>query len=470
QEMGEAYPVIVKTQSQIEKILLKEEEQFEITLDQGMRILTDAIDGLESAEIPGEVVFRLYDTYGFPTDLTADVARERNLTLDMEGFEREMQAQRERARAASKFSTTDTAKFNLDLSTEFIGYESLSGPSKVVALFVGEHAVDTIKQGDDAVIVLERTPFYAESGGQVGDTGRLLGDGITFEVQDTQKAGEAFIHKGKVLEGTIQAGDELDAEVDRYLRDATRLNHSATHLLHAALRQILGDHVNQRGSLVEPERLRFDFSHFEALTRKEIKSIERLVNAQIRRNSEIQTEVMNLEAARKKGAMALFGEKYSEDVRVLIMGDGFSIELCGGTHAARTGDIGIFRITAEQGIASGVRRIEAVTGSKALERIEDVEEELFEIATLLRADRGAVLDRLNSVLEQNRKLEKELVQLNARLASGAGTDIAASAIEIGGARVVVHELEGADPKTLPDALDRLKNKLGSGVVVLASVN
>ncbi|MEX0943570.1 MAG: alanine--tRNA ligase [Pseudomonadales bacterium] len=470
QEMGEAYPVIVKTQSQIEKILLKEEEQFEITLDQGMRILTDAIDGLESAEIPGEVVFRLYDTYGFPTDLTADVARERNLTLDMEGFEREMQAQRERARAASKFSTTDTAKFNLDLSTEFIGYESLSGPSKVVALFVGEHAVDTIKQGDDAVIVLERTPFYAESGGQVGDTGRLLGDGITFEVQDTQKAGEAFIHKGKVLEGTIQAGDELDAEVDRYLRDATRLNHSATHLLHAALRQILGDHVNQRGSLVEPERLRFDFSHFEALTREEIKSIERLVNAQIRRNSEIQTEVMNLEAARKKGAMALFGEKYSEDVRVLTMGDGFSIELCGGTHAARTGDIGIFRITAEQGIASGVRRIEAVTGSKALERIEDVEEELFEIATLLRADRGAVLDRLNSVLEQNRKLEKELVQLNARLASGAGTDIAASAIEIGGARVVVHELEGADPKTLPDALDRLKNKLGSGVVVLASVN
>jgi alanyl-tRNA synthetase len=469
-EMGDAYPILEKTRRQIEKILLKEEQQFEATLDQGMRILTDAIDSLDGIEIPGEVVFRLYDTYGFPTDLTADIARERNLTLDMAGFDREMQVQRERARAASKFSAVDTAKFNLDMATGFIGYESLSGQSEVVALFIGERAVDSIKAGDEAVVVLDRTPFYAESGGQVGDTGRLFGNGKTFDVLDTQKAGEAYIHKGKVLEGTIEQGDTLEAEVDRHLRDATRLNHSATHLLHAALRQVLGEHVNQRGSLVEPERLRFDFSHFEALSRDEIKTIERLVNEQIRRNSEIRTEVMNIEAAREKGAMALFGEKYSEDVRVLTMGNGFSVELCGGTHAARTGDIGVFRITSEQGIAAGVRRIEAVTGARAVERIEGVEEELLAAASLLRADRGSVLDRLQSLLEQNRRLEKEVARLNTRLASGAGTDIAASAVEIGGARVVVHELKGADPRTLPDALDRLKNQLGSGVVVLASVN
>ncbi|HKI74780.1 MAG TPA: alanine--tRNA ligase, partial [Pseudomonadales bacterium] len=331
EQMGDVYPILKSTQPQIEKILLKEEQQFELTLDQGMKILSEAIGKLDSTEIPGEVVFRLYDTYGFPTDLTADIARERNLTLDMEGFERAMQAQRERARAASKFSASEAGRIHLDVTTEFIGYESLTGTSRVTAIYVGERAVDQVNEGDHAIVVLDRTPFYAESGGQVGDTGRLHGNGKTFDVLDTQKSGEAFLHQGTLLEGSISVGDELQAVVDRHLRAATRLNHSATHLLHAALRNVLGEHVNQRGSLVEPERLRFDFSHFEPVTRDQLRTIERLVNEQVRLNTPIVTEVLPIEEARKKGAMALFGEKYAENVRVLTMGDGFSIELCGGT-------------------------------------------------------------------------------------------------------------------------------------------
>ena len=470
EQMGDAYPVIRKTQAQIEKILLKEEQQFELTLDQGMKILSEAIGELDGTEIPGEVVFRLYDTYGFPTDLTADIAREQNLTIDMEGFERAMQAQRERARAASKFSASEAANIHLDVTTQFIGYESLSGTSRVVALFRGEQAVQTVDEGDAAIVVLDKTPFYAESGGQVGDTGRLYANGKTFDVLDTQKSGDAWLHKGKVLEGSISVGDELDAEVDRHLRSATRLNHSATHLLHAALREVLGDHVTQRGSLVEPERLRFDFSHFEAVTAEQLRTIERLVNEQIRANTPIETEVMAIEEAKKKGAMALFGEKYADEVRVLTMGDGFSVELCGGTHASRTGDIGILNIVSEQGIASGVRRIEAVTGARALERVEALQEELARSAELLRTDKSGMLDKLRNVLEQNKRLEKEVAQLNMKLASGAGADIAESAEEIAGVKVVVHQMDGADPKSLPDALDRLKNKLKSGVVVLGTVN
>lgn len=470
EQMGDAYPILKSTQAQIEKVLLKEEEQFDVTLDQGMKILSESIEGLEGTEIPGEVVFRLYDTYGFPTDLTADIARERNLTLDMAGFEAAMNEQRERARAASQFSVTNM-QLELESTTTFTGYESLTGKSTVTAIFAGEKPVEQVDEGEDAIIVLDATPFYAESGGQVGDTGKLFSNGRTFDVLDTQKYGEAHLHKGKVLEGTIRVGDELESAVDRRLRDATRLNHSATHLLHAALRNVLGDHVNQRGSLVDPERLRFDFSHFEAVTREELRTIEQLVNEQIRGNSAVTTEVMGIEEAKQKGAMALFGEKYSEQVRVLTMGnDDFSVELCGGTHVTRTGDIGAFVITSEQGIASGVRRIEAVTGARAVEMILGMEDELFEAAAALRTDRANFMARLLSLVEQNKKLEKEVSRLNTKLASGGGADIADNASEIGGAKVVVHQMEDADPKTLPDALDRVKNKIGSGIVVLGAVN
>ena len=470
EQMGDAYPLLASTQSQIERILLKEEEQFEMTLDQGMKILGQVINQLEGPVIPGEVVFKLYDTYGFPVDLTADIARERKLGLDMDGFDREMEAQRQRARAASKFDSTDLSGFHLSYETEFVGYESLSSQGEVLELFTGQEKVAAVSEGDDVIVVLDRTSFYAESGGQAGDTGKLIGNGVTVDVFDTVKEDDTFLHKGKVLEGTLKVGDNLAAEVDSRLRSATLLNHSATHLLHAALRNVLGEHVNQRGSLVEPERLRFDFSHFEPMTHDEVRTIERMVNDQIRQNSKIETEIMGVEAARKKGAMALFGEKYSEQVRVLTMGGGYSVELCGGTHADRTGDIGLFRILSEQGIASGVRRIEAVTGLNALTRIESLEDSLNESAELLKADKTNYIDKIRSLIDQNKKLEKEVAQLNMKLVSGAGSDIADSAIDVNGIKLIVNQLEGASPKTLPDAMDRLKNKLGSGIVVLASVN
>ena len=470
EQMGEAYPLLAKTQSQIERILLKEEQQFELTLDLGMRILTEAIGDLQGQVIPGEVVFKLYDTFGFPTDLTADIARERDLSIDMPGFELAMEAQRQRARAASKFGSVDVARFQVDGVTEFVGYESLRGQGTVTAVFHGEDKVESLAPGEEGVVVLNKTPFYAASGGQVGDTGRLHANGVTFDVLDTVKAGDAFLHKGRLLEGTLTSGMRLEADVDRLSRSAIRLNHSATHLLHAALKQVLGEHVNQRGSLVDSERLRFDFSHFEPVTRDEIRTIERIVNEQILRNSAVQTQVMALEDAREKGAMALFGEKYSEEVRVLTMGDDFSVELCGGTHAARTGDIGLFRVTAEQGIASGVRRIEGVTGLRALGRLELLEDTMTEAAALLRADRGNIQDKIKALLEQNKKLEKDVVQLSMKLASGAGNDLAASAVMISGVKVVVNQLDGVDAKTLPDALDRLKNKIQSGIIVLACVN
>ncbi len=475
-QMGDAYPVLEKMCAQIEKVLLKEEEQFELTLDQGMRILGEAITGLTGTEIPGEVVFKLYDTYGFPVDLTADIARERNLTLDMAGFESAMEAQRERARAASRFHTMDMAMFDLDEETEFTGYESLDTEGEVVALFstgngdTGQHRrVEKVTEGQSVVIVLDKTPFYAESGGQVGDTGRLFANGVTVEVEDTIRQGNTWLHKGRVVEGELKAGQILTASVDRRLRAATVLNHSATHLMHAALRQVLGEHVNQRGSLVDADRLRFDFSHFEAVTKKELRTIERLVNEQIRMNTPVETELMDIESAREKGAMALFGEKYSEVVRVLTMGDGFSIELCGGTHARRTGDIGLFSIVSEQGISSGVRRIEAVTGRRALERLESLEDTATEAAGLLKSEPSGIPDRIRALMEQNRKLEKEVARLNRKLLSGGGGDPAATAIDLGAAKLLVNQLEEADPKSLPDALDRIRNRLGTGVTVLASV-
>ena len=469
-QMGDAYPILKSTQAQIEKVLLKEEEQFELTLDQGMKILNEAIGQLQGDVIPGSVVFKLYDTYGFPTDLTNDIAREKNLSIDIDGFEVEMDAQRARARAASKFGSIDVDNFKVGDVTKFVGYESLIGESVVSHLFQNEQKVDYVSAGDEVVLVLNATPFYAESGGQAGDSGKLFSNGVSIVVSDTIKSSNAFLHKGTVLEGTICVGDSVNAEVERLQRDRTRLNHSATHLLHAALRIVLGDHVNQRGSLVDAERMRFDFSHFEGVTREELVKVELLVNEQIRGNSEIQTELMNLEDAREKGAMALFGEKYSEAVRVLTMGDGFSIELCGGTHASRTGDIGLMKITSEVGIASGVRRIEAVTGAQAFELVLQQEQTLEDFSGLLRSDKNGATDKLKSLIEQNKKLEKEVSQLNMKLASGGGKDLADSAVEINGVKVVAQLLEGGDAKTLPDAMDRVKTKLQSGVVLLAVIN
>ena len=469
-EMGDAYPLIRQTQEQIERVLLKEEEQFELTLDQGMRILNDAIDAMESTEIPGEVVFKLYDTYGFPTDLTADIARERNLTIDLEGFEREMTAQRERARAASQFDAVETGEIELDVTSSFTGYETLEGSANILAVVQDGAVVETVMMGSEALLVLDTTPFYAESGGQIGDRGVISAGTGRFSVTDTVKDGDSWLHRGRVIEGQLSTGDQVSTVVDHETRDAIRLNHSATHLLHAALRQVLGEHVNQRGSLVDSEKLRFDFSHFEAVSKSELREIERLVNQQVRQNSPIETEVMDINAAKEKGAMALFGEKYSEEVRVLTMGDGFSVELCGGTHAVRTGDIGLFRIVSEQGIASGVRRIEALTGRGALTEVEETDDLLSESASLLKAEKTSIAEKIQSLVDQNKKLEKTISDLNRKLASGGGQDLSESAIDLGEFKLLVSQLDGADPKSLPDALDRLKNKLGSGIVVLGTVN
>ncbi|MDA0272317.1 MAG: alanine--tRNA ligase [Proteobacteria bacterium] len=470
-QMGDAYPLIAQTRKQVEKVLLKEEEQFELTLDQGMRILSDAISQLDGEEIPGAVVFKLYDTYGFPTDLTADIARERNLSLDMVGFDREMEAQRERARAASQFGSADTGDLQLSEVTEFIGYDSLEDESAVLGIIVDGTQVDQAVAGQEVLVILDRTTFYAESGGQVGDTGQLSGEGLAIDITDTVKNGDAFLHRGIIQEGSLSVGDRVTSIVNRQLRDATRLNHSATHLMHAALRQILGEHVNQRGSQVNADRLRFDFSHFEPVSKDQLREIERLVNAQIRVNSNIETEVMGLEAARDKGAMALFDEKYSEEVRVLTMGDGFSQRRSGGTHASRTGDIGIFRILSEQGVASGVRRIEAITGSAALAQVEGYEDLLSETGSLVRADSNNLVEKVRALVDQNKKLEKTIADLNRKLATGGGgQDMAESVIDLDGVKLLVRQLDGTDLKSLPDVLDQLKNKIGSGIVVLGTVS
>ena len=468
--MGQAYPLIVGTKEQIERVLLKEEEQFELTLDHGMRILNEAMAEITGTEIPGEVVFKLYDTYGFPTDLTADIARERAFSIDMDGFEEEMEAQRERARAASHFDAAATSDLELDFETDFTGYDSLTCEGEVLTLVRDGEQVNTAAVGDDVLIVLDRTPFYAESGGQAGDKGTMSASAVEISVTDTVKSGDTWLHRARVIEGEVSTGAKLTALVEQPGRDRTRLNHSATHLLHAALRKILGEHVNQRGSLVDAERLRFDFSHFEAVTGDQLREIEHLVNDEIRRNTLIETEVMDINAAREKGAMALFGEKYSEEVRVLTMGEGFSIELCGGTHASRTGDIGLFRIVSEQGIAAGVRRIEALTGDTALAEVDDTDDLLSATASLVKADRNSLAEKIHSLLDQNRKLEKTVADLNRKLATGGGQDLSESAIDLGDFKLLVSQLDGADPKSLPDALDRLKNKIGTGIVILGTVN
>ncbi len=467
--MGDAYPELHKNQAHIEKVLLQEEEQFEKTLDKGISVLEDALTKLSGTEIPGKVVFTLYDTYGFPVDLTADIARERGLTVDQAGYEAAMGEQRARARAAGTFKVDYNAKGLEFPASEFLGYSSLAEQGKVLALVKDGQKVEQLVEGDDGVVVLDRTPFYAESGGQAGDCGYLELGGNRIEVRDCQKQGASNLHIVRVLQGAISVGDSFSAKVDSSVRQATALNHSATHLMHAALRKVLGQHVTQKGSLVDSERLRFDFSHFEAVTADQLKAIEALVNHQIRTNSVVATELCDMDTAKAKGAMALFGEKYGDTVRVLTMGDGFSVELCGGTHVNRTGDIGLFRIISESGVAAGIRRIEAITGVKALELFDEVETLVDTASRSLKTNRDSLVEKLEALVAQNRKLEKDLAQLKTKLATAGSGDLSAQARDVGGVKVLALNLEGADAKSLRDTVDQFKNKLGTAVVLLAAI-
>ncbi|MEJ2179849.1 MAG: alanine--tRNA ligase [Gammaproteobacteria bacterium] len=468
-EMGDAYPELVKAQSNVEKVLQQEEQRFAETLDQGMAILDEAISELKGNTIPGETVFKLYDTYGFPVDLTADIARERELRLDMEGFEKEMASQRERARKAGKFEASYHNKLDVQGATEFTGYDHTVDSGKITHLFVEGKAVDVLKEGEQGIVVLDRTPFYAESGGQVGDQGVLESTGGVFNVQDTQKQHDVYTHIGSVSSGQIKVGDKVTARINSSERREIAYNHSATHLMHAALRKVLGDHVTQKGSLVDANRLRFDFSHFEPVSPEQLNEIEDLVNEKIRANFDVTTQLMEQDEAMAAGAMALFGEKYGDVVRVLSMSD-FSVELCGGTHVNRTGDIGLFKIISETGVAAGVRRIEAVSGPGALQWVRNSESNLQNLATLVKGSKENLDDKVRQLLDKNRQMEKEIEQLKAKLASSQGSDLVSQAKEIDGIKVLAARLDGADPKSLRDTMDQLKNKLGSAAVVLAAVN
>jgi alanyl-tRNA synthetase len=468
-EMGSGYPELRGAEEQIVRIVTQEEERFTETLDHGMRLLEHDIERLSGRVIPGETIFRLYDTYGFPVDLTADVARERGLALDMAGFERAMEAQRERARAASQFSSQQTAALNLQGCTQFLGYEFLQEEADVISLVRDGHSVESLQEGQEGMVVLERTPFYAESGGQVGDTGCLQSAAGEFQVSDTQKQGDGvYVHIGFIKEGTLHVGDRVRAQVDAVKRQATALNHSATHLLHAALRRVLGTHVIQKGSLVDADRLRFDFSHFEPLSAGQLAAIEHLVNAQIRANVQAETRTMALEEAMHAGALALFGEKYDKQVRVLRMGD-FSTELCGGTHVRRTGDIGLFKIVSETGIAAGIRRIEAVTGERALDYVEEMQNRLRQIGQMVKGDRSNLDEKVYQLVDKARRLEKEIEQLKTKLVNSRGSDLTSLAVDVDGIKVVAARLENADVKTLRNTVDRLKDKLKAAAVVLAAV-
>ena len=491
-EMGAAYPELTRGRSHVERVLKQEEERFAETLANGMSLLEGAIKNLKGSEIDGPTVFKLYDTYGFPADLTADIARERGLTIDQVGFDVAMEEQRKRSQDASKFGVDLRGAALIDSRTLFQGYEGLEAQGHVVALLKAGAPVDSLSAGEQGEVILDRTPFYAESGGQVGDAGTLSGvptsgrdaklakamssltlsppasATVAFVVEDTQKRGAAHSHIGRLTEGSIRIGDTLNAHVDGARRRATALNHSATHLLHAALRKVLGTHVQQKGSLVAPDRLRFDFSHFEPITAVELREIERLVNAQIRLNTEAETKVMDYEGAVAAGAMALFGEKYEKDVRVLRIGD-FSMELCGGTHVGRSGDIGFFKITSEGGVAAGVRRIEAITGEAAVEYVEQSDALLKDVAGLLRGSREDLREKVRDALDRVRQMEKEVRALKDRLASGQGVDLASGAVDVKGVKVVATKVDGADAGALRNAVDQLKDKLKSAVVVLASV-
>ncbi|ECA4496024.1 TPA: alanine--tRNA ligase [Salmonella enterica subsp. enterica serovar Enteritidis] len=466
--MGSAGEELKRQQAQVEQVLKTEEEQFARTLERGLALLDEELAKLQGDTLDGETAFRLYDTYGFPVDLTADVCRERNIKVDEAGFEAAMEEQRRRAREASGFGADYNAMIRVDSASEFKGYDHLELNGKVTALFVDGKAVEAINAGQEAVVVLDQTPFYAESGGQVGDKGELKGAGFTFAVDDTQKYGQAIGHLGKLSAGALKVGDAVQADVDEARRARIRLNHSATHLMHAALRQVLGTHVAQKGSLVSDKVLRFDFSHNEAMKPSEIREVEDLVNAQIRRNLPIETNIMDLDAAKAKGAMALFGEKYDERVRVLSMGD-FSTELCGGTHASRTGDIGLFRIISESGTAAGIRRIEAVTGEGAMATVHAQSDRLNDIAHLLKGDSQNLGDKVHAVLERTRQLEKELQQLKDQAAAQESANLSSKAVDLNGVKLLVSELAGIEPKMLRTMVDDLKNQLGSTVIVLATV-
>jgi alanyl-tRNA synthetase len=467
-EMGAAYPELVRGHAQAERVLKLEEERFAETLANGMSLLEGAIKEMRGKMIDGETVFKLYDTYGFPADLTADIARERGLTIDQAGFDAAMEEQRKRSQEASKFGVDLSGGASIDSQTLFQGYEGLEAKGHVVALLKGGAAVPELNSGDEGEVVLDQTPFYAESGGQVGDAGELASPGVHFVVVDTQKRGAAYSHVGRVAQGKIRLGDTLNAVVNGERRRATALNHTATHLLHAALRKVLGTHVQQKGSLVAPDRLRFDFSHLQPVTPDELREIERLVNTEIRRNTAAQTELMEYENAVAAGAMALFGEKYERNVRVLRIGD-FSMELCGGTHVERAGDIGFFKITSEGGVASGVRRIEAITGDAALDYVEKSDELLRDLSALVRGSREEVKEKVRDTLERVRQLEKEVRSLKDKLASGQGVDLATAAVDVQGVKVVATKIDGADAGALRNAVDQLKGKLKTAVIVLASV-
>ncbi len=463
--MGDAANGLKNIQAIVEKSLQAEEEQFARTLERGLSILDTALEDLDGKLLDGETLFKLYDTYGFPVDLTADVCRERDIDVDEDGFKIEMAKQKARAQAAGQFSTDYSKTISIDDETEFTGYELLQDKSKLLKILKDGEDVTTLSVGDEGIVVLENTPFYAESGGQVGDSGKLVGDGFEFEVSDTQKYGAAFGHIGKLVSGSISNGISVDAHVDESRRKRTELNHSVTHLLHAALRQVLGTHVTQKGSLVNSERLRFDFSHFESVKSEEVVEVENLVNQQIRCNHKLKSEVMDIDSAKEKGAMALFGEKYDSEVRVVTMG-GFSTELCGGTHVGRTGDIGLFKISQESGIAAGVRRIEAVTGENAIALVNSQQNELTNASSLLKAEPNTLVSKLQAQLDKSKLLEKEVAQLKSKLASAASLDLINDAVDVDGIKVLVKKLDGADPKSLRGLLDELKQKLGSGIVVL----
>jgi alanyl-tRNA synthetase len=472
-EMGDAYPALRKEQTRIEKVLKEEEQQFARTLENGMQILNQAIGKLQGEVLPGETVFRLYDTYGFPVDLTADVAREHGLSLDLEGFEQAMQGQRQQARAASQFNAVEKLAITITGGTRFTGYDQLHDSAQVLAIYQNGKSVNALIGNADAVVLLDASPFYGESGGQAGDCGIIevkQGDALVarFEVTDTQKQGDHVLHKGVLRQGSLSVGDSVEARVETDIRKAVMLNHSATHLLHAALREVLGEHVTQKGSLVTAERLRFDFSHSAPMTTEEVARVEALVSTQILRNEVVSKEIMSIDSAMERGALALFGEKYGDQVRVISMGN-FSTELCGGTHVERTGDIGMFKLVTESGIAAGVRRVEAVTGYGALQYVEREESVLRQVCDLLKTSADGAVERVQQLIGGNRALERELEQLKGKLASAAGSDIAADAIEINGIKVLAKKVEGFNSKTLRDTVDQLKNKLGSAVVVLACV-
>ncbi len=475
--MGDAYPELVKAQANVERILKMEEQRFAETLDHGMKILEEDIKQLQDKIITGETLFKLYDTYGFPVDLTADIARERGLEIDQAGFDACMEAQRERGRSASQFGLDYNKDVQVEGESVFTGYDQLKQNATVVELFSqvagSAESVDTLNEGQQGIVILNETPFYGESGGQVGDTGLLISSNVRFVVKDTQKQGNSILHIGELQKGSINKADELSAEFDNESRKAISRNHSATHLMHAALQQVLGEHVSQKGSLVDTEKLRFDFSHFEPVKKEELTQIEQIVNAQVRGNSEAQAVEMNLEAAKASGAMALFGEKYDDVVRVVSMGErlenkSFSTELCGGVHVNRVGDIGFFKITTETGIASGVRRIEAVTGEAAVNWVEDKDQQLDSLAQLLKSSRDEVNGKVKQLIQKLKEQEKQLSQIKGKMASQAGSDLSSQAEDIGGVKVLTAHLDSADSNTLRDTLDQLKNKLGTAAIVLAS--